>query len=139
MKVFVTIGTKLCWEQYITPKKLKSAVFVVTIFIFVRWHRLYAFPLKTFSVEQNYQKPNSFTDNIKQITDWRSVLKVRLLELVMSKFRDCSRTLLWQQLNMLSLLVHDLSRSIFLWAKFSCTYMWLSPAFMKNILSIIRL
>ena len=86
MKVFVTIGTKLCQEQYITPKKLKGAVFVVTIFIFVRWHRLYVFPLKTFSVEQNYQKPISFTDNIKQITDWRSVLKLWLLELVMSKF-----------------------------------------------------
>ena len=36
---------------------------------------------------------------------------------------------------MLSLLVYDLSRSIFLWTKFSnYTYLWLPPALMKNIL-----
>ena len=39
---------------------------------------------------------------------------------------------------MLSLLVHDLSKSIFLWTKFSnYTYLWLPPALMKNTLTTI--
>ena len=38
---------------------------------------------------------------------------------------------------MLSLLVHNLSRNIFLWVKFSSyTYLWLPHALMKNILII---
>ena len=37
---------------------------------------------------------------------------------------------------MISLLVHGLSRNIFLWAKFSnYTYLWLPPALIKNILT----
>ena len=40
---------------------------------------------------------------------------------------------------MLSLLVHNLSRNIFLWVKFSnYTYMWLPLVLMKNTLTIIR-
>ena len=36
----------------------------------------------------------------------------------------------------LSLLVHNLSKNIFLWVKFSSyTYMWLPPVLMKNILT----
>ena len=58
-----------------------------------------SFHLKTFSVEQKYQTPtNSLIDNNKQITNGLSVLKLWLPELIMSKFWDCSRTLLWQQL-----------------------------------------
>ena len=45
------------------------------------------FHLKMFSVEQKHQKPtNSLIDNNKQITNCRSVLKLWLLELLMSKF-----------------------------------------------------
>ena len=45
-----------------------------------------SFHFKTFSVEQKYQKPtNSLIDNNKQITNSRSVLKLRLPELLMSK------------------------------------------------------
>ena len=76
--------------------------------------------IKTFSVKQKYQKPtNSLVDNDNQITNSRSVLKLWLPELLMCKFWDCSRTLLWAQLNIfLSLFVHHLRRNIFLWAKY---------------------
>ena len=56
-----------------------------------------SFYLKMFSVEQKHQKPtNSLIDDNKQITNCRSMLKLWLIELLITY----STTLLQQQLNM---------------------------------------
>ena len=53
------------------------------------------FHLKAFSVGQKYQeRTDSLIYNNKQIRNCRTVLKLWLSELIMSKFWDCSGTVL---------------------------------------------
>ena len=64
------------------------------------------------------------------------MLLLWLHELLISNVWDHNRTLTTVKY-MLSLLVHNLSRNIFLWVKFSSyTYLWPPPALVKNILII---